>query len=173
MSGIDVTEFKQISGLKDAKITHLKAAIELGRRIMSEEKAFEGTVKSSSEVADFMIPLMRDLKKEVFKVILLDKRNSITNVIDMEMGTVDRVNPSIRDILHVALKYQTPAIIVAHNHPSGDVNPSDDGWLTHDLIIASTALELRVFDHIIIGENQYFSFADEGLIEKFEIQAVK
>ncbi len=92
----------------------------------------------------------------------------------MERGTVDRVNPSIRDILQIALKYQSPAIIVAHNHPSGDVNPSDaDKILTRDLIIASTAMELRVFDHIIIGENQYFSFADEGLIEEYEIQAVK
>ncbi len=74
MSGIDISEFKQISGLKDAKISHLKAAIELGRRMMSEEKAFNGTVNSYSEVADFLIPLMRDLKKEVFKVILLDKK---------------------------------------------------------------------------------------------------
>ncbi|ODS32426.1 MAG: DNA repair protein RadC [Candidatus Scalindua rubra] len=119
MSGIDITEFKQISGLKDAKIAHLKAAIELGKRMMSEEKAFEGTVKSSSDVANYLMPLMRDMKKELFKVLLLDKRNSITNVIDMEMGSIDRVNPSIRDILQIALQYQAPAIIVAHNHPSG------------------------------------------------------
>jgi DNA repair protein RadC len=174
MSGIDIIEFKKISGLKDAKIAHIKAAIELGRRMMSEEKAFEGTVKSSSNVANYLMPLMRDLKKEAFKVLLLDKRNSITNVLDMEMGSIDRVDPSIRDILQIALKYQSPAIIVAHNHPSGDIEPSDaDKKLTRDLIIASSAMELRVFDHIIIGENQYFSFADEGLIEEYEMQAVR
>jgi len=174
MSGIEIAEFKQISGLKDAKIAHIKATIELGRRMMSEEKAFEGTVKSSSDVANYLMPLMRDLKKELFKVLLLDKRNSITNIIDIEMGSIDRVNPSIRDILQIALKYQAPAIIVTHNHPSGDVEPSDsDKSLTRDLIVASTAMELRVFDHIIIGENQYFSFADEGLMEEYEIKAVK
>tara|TARA_B100000315_G_C14590687_1_gene595578 strand:- start:5341 stop:6072 length:732 start_codon:yes stop_codon:yes gene_type:complete len=173
MSGIDITEFKQISGLKGAKIAHIKAAIELGRRMMSEEKAFEGSVKSSSDVANYLMPLMRDLKKEVFKVLLLDKRNSITNVIDIEMGSIDRVNPSIRDILQIALKYQTPSLIVAHNHPSGDIEPSDaDKLLTRDMVIASSAMELRVFDHIVIGENQYFSFADKGLIEEYEIQAV-
>nr|QNO51595.1 hypothetical protein FJOHDBIG_00044 [Methanosarcinales archaeon ANME-1 ERB6] len=173
MSGVDVTEFKQISGLKDAKISQIKAAIELGRRMMSEEKAFKGAVKSSSDVADYLMPLMRDLKKELFKVLLLDKRNSITNVVDMEMGTIDEVNPSIRDILLTVLKYQSPAIIVAHNHPSGDTEPSDaDKSLTHGLIVAASAMELRVFDHIIIGDNQYFSFADEGLIEKYEMQTV-
>ena len=173
MSGIDVSEFKQISGLKDAKIAQIKAAIELGRRMMSEEKAFEGTVKSSSDVADYLIPLMRDLKKELFKVILLDKRNSITDVVNMELGTIDRVDPSIRDILLTALKYQAPAIIVAHNHPSGDVEPSDaDKVLTRDLIVAAIAMDLRVFDHITVGEDRYFSFADEGFIEEYEIQAV-
>jgi len=173
MSGIDVSEFEQISGLKDAKIAQIKAAIELGKRMMSEEKAFEGAVKSSSDVADYLMPLMRDLKKELFKVILLDKRNSITDVVNMEMGTIDRVNPSIRDILLTALKYQAPAIIVAHNHPSGDVEPSDaDKVLTRDLIVAAIAMDLRVFDHIIVGEDRYFSFADEGFIEEYEIQAV-
>ncbi|MBO1225443.1 MAG: DNA repair protein RadC [Candidatus Scalindua sediminis] len=174
MSGIDIIEFRKISGLKDAKIAHIKAAIELGRRMMSEKKAFEGTVKSSSNVANYLMPLMRDLKKEAFKVLLIDKRNSITNVIDMEIGSIDRVSPSIRDILQITLKYQTPAIIVAHNHPSGDTEPSDaDKNLTRDLIVASSAMELRVFDHVIIGENQYFSFADEGLIEEYEMQVVK
>jgi len=174
MSGIDITEFKQILGLKDAKIAQIKASIELGRRMMSEEKAFEGALKSSSDVANYLMPLMRDLKKEVFKVLILDKRNSLTNVVDMEMGTIDRVNPSIRDILQIALKYQAPAIIIAHNHPSGDIEPSDaDKSLTLDLIMVASAMKLRVFDHIIVGENQYFSFTDEGLIEEYEIQAVK
>jgi DNA repair protein RadC len=91
----------------------------------------------------------------------------------MEMGTIDEVNPAIRDILLTVLKYQSPAIIVAHNHPSGDIEPSDaDKSLTQDLIVAASAMELRVFDHIIIGDNQYFSFADEGLIEKYEMQTV-
>ena len=174
MSGVDVTEFKEINGLKDAKIAQIKAAIELGRRMMSEEKAFHGVVKSSSDVVDFLMPLMRDSKKELFKIMLLDKGNRIFEVIDIDTGTVDRVNPSVREILMVALKYHSPAMILAHNHPSGNIAPSEaDKRLTQDLVKAASAMELRIFDHVIIGENSYFSFADDGLIEEYEIEAIK
>jgi len=174
MSGADVSEFKEIVGLKDAKIAQIKAAIELGRRMMSEEKTLHGVAKSSVDVADFLMPLMRDLKKELFKVLLLDKGNRISEVVDIDTGTADRVNPSIRDILLSALKYQSPSMILAHNHPSGNTVPSEsDKILTKDLIIATRAMDLRIFDHIIIGENAYFSFADEGLIEEYGIEATK
>ena len=117
---------------------------------------------------------MRDLKKELFKILLLDKGNHVSEVIDIDVGTVDRVNPSVRDILMTALKYQAPSLIVAHNHPSGNIEPSEaDKRLTQDLVKAALAMELRIFDHVIIGENSYFSFADEGLIEKYEIEATK
>ena len=174
MSGVDISEFKEIAGLKEAKIAQLKAAIELGRRMMSEEKAFHGVVKSSADVVDFLMPLMRDLTKELFKILLLDKGNRVSEVIDVDLGTVDRVNPSVRDILITALKYQAPSMIVAHNHPSGNIKPSEaDKRLTKDLVKAALAMELRIFDHVIIGENSYFSFADEGLIEEYEIEATK
>ena len=174
MSGVDISEFKEIAGLKDAKIAQIKASIELGRRMMSEEKAFHGVVKSSADVVDFLMPLMRDLKREHFKIILLDKGNSISEVIDIDIGTVDRVNPSVRDILMTALKYQSPSMILVHNHPSGNIKSSEaDKRLTKDMVKAALAMELRIFDHVIIGENSYFSFADEGLIEEFEIEATK
>lgn len=173
MSGVDISEFKEIAGLKDAKVAQIKAAIELGRRMMSEEKAFHGVVKSSADLVEFLIPLMRDLKKELFKVVLLDKGNHISEVIDINLGTVDRVNPSIREILLTALKYQAPAIILAHNHPSGNVEPSEtDKILTKDLVTAARAMEMRIFDHVIIGENTYYSFADDGLIEEYEMEAI-
>ena len=172
MSGVDVSEFREIAGLKDAKIAQIKAAIELGRRMMSEEKVFHGVAKSSADVVEFLMPLMRDLRKELFKILLLDKGNRISEVIDIDMGTVDRVNPSVREILLTALKYQSPAMILAHNHPSGNIEPSDaDKRLTRDLVKAALAMELRIFDHVIIGENRYFSFADDGLIEEYEMQA--
>jgi len=174
MSGVDISEFKKICGLKDAKIAQIKAAIELGRRMMSEEKAFHGVVKSSADVVEFLMPLMRDLKKELFKILLLDKGNRISEVIDIDMGTIDRVNPSVRDILMTALTHQSPAMILAHNHPSGNIKPSEaDKQLTRDVVKSALAMELRIFDHVIIGENAHFSFADEGLIEEHEIEATK
>ena len=94
-------------------------------------------------------------------------------MIDIDFGTVDQVNPSIRDILLTALKYQAPAIILAHNHPSGNVEPSEaDKILTKDLVTAARAMEIRIFDHVIIGENRYYSFADDGLIEEYEMEAI-
>ena len=107
MSGIDVSEFKEINGLKDAKIAQIKAAIELGRRMLSEEKAIDNPVKCSSDVANFLMPLMRDLKKERFVLLLLDRRNVMTDVIDIDHGTVDRANPYIRDIIPVSYTHLT------------------------------------------------------------------
>ena len=174
MSGIDVSEFKEISGLKNAKIAQIKAAIELGRRMLSEEKALEGSIKSSLDVANFLMPLMRDLAKERFVLLLLDKRNSICDMIDIDYGTVDKANPYIRDIIQTAIRYNTPSIIVAHNHPSGSINPSkDDISFTKSLMMATKATGIRFFDHIIIGNNRYFSFADEGLIEEYEKKAIR
>ncbi len=174
MSGIDTAEFMKISGLKEAKIAQIKAAIELGRRMLSEEKALEGSVKSSVDVANFLMPLMRDLKKERFVLLLLDKRNAISDMIDIDYGTVDKANPYIRDIIQTAIRYNAPSIIVAHNHPSGSATPSkDDRTFTKSLMMAAKATDISLFDHIIIGDNSYFSFADEGLIEEYEIKAIR
>jgi len=174
MSGIDASEFKEISGLKDAKIAQIKAAIELGRRMLSEEKALEGSIKKSSDVANFLMPLMRDLKKERFMLLLLDRRNAISDMVDIDYGTVDRANPYIRDILQNAIKHNAPSIIVAHNHPSGSTTPSkDDKAFTKSLMMATKATGISFFDHIIIGDNRYFSFTDEGLIEKYEMKAIR
>lgn len=174
MSGVDVSEFKEINGLKDAKIAQIKAAIELGRRMLSEEKALDDPVTCSSDVANFLMPLMRDLKKERFVLLLLDRRNAVSDVIDIDHGTVDKANPYIRDIIQTAIRYNSPSIIVAHNHPSGAVVPSnDDKTFTKSLMMAAKATGISFFDHIIIGDNRYFSFADEGLIEEYERKAIR
>jgi DNA repair protein RadC len=174
MSGVDISEFKKIIGLKNAKSAQIKAAIELGRRMLSEEKALEGSIKKSSDLANFLMPLMRDLKKERFVLLLLDRRNAVSDMIDIDYGTVDRANPYIRDIIQTAIKYNAPSIIVAHNHPSGAVTPSnDDKAFTKSLMMAARATGIGFFDHIIIGDNRYFSFADEGLIEEYEMKAVR
>jgi DNA repair protein RadC len=174
MSGVDTSEFKKITGLKSAKIAQIKAAIELGRRMLSEEKALEGPVKSSADVASFLLPLMGSLKKERFLLLLLDKRNAISEVMDIEYGTVDQANPYIRDIIQVAIRYNAPSIIVAHNHPSGSTTPSEpDKRFTKSLMMAAQATGISFFDHIIIGDNRYFSFADEGLIGEYKAVAIR
>ena len=173
ISACDPAELREIKGLSTAKIAQIKAAVELGRRMMSEERALEGPIRSSSDVADYLMPLVRDLRHEVFKVVLLDRRNAVLDVLDIDDGDVSKSQPSIRKIMLRAAQACAAGLIAVHNHPSGDPTPSEqDKLLTRDLAIAGRAMELRVFDHLIIGDGRYFSFADEGLIEDYEMQAL-
>lgn len=173
MSGADVAEFREIKGLSTAKIAHIKAAVELGRRMMSEERALERAIHSSSDAADYLMPLLRDLKHEVFKVVLLDRGNNVLEVADIDEGDVAKTAPSIRKIMLRAAQAYAAGFIAVHNHPSGDPTPSEqDKLLTRDLVIAGRAMEIRVFDHLIIGDGRYFSFTDEGLIEEYERQTI-
>lgn len=173
MSGADVAEFREIKGLSTAKIAHIKAAVELGRRMMSEERALDQSIRSSSDVADYLMPLLRDLKQEVFKVMLLDRGNSVLEVTDIDEGDVAKTQPSLRKIMLRAAQAYAAGLIAVHNHPSGDPTPSEqDKLLTRDLVVAGRAMEIRIFDHLIIGDGRYFSFADDGLLEEYERQAV-
>jgi len=172
ISASDLTEMREIKGLSTAKIAQIKAAVELGRRMMSEERALEGPIRSSSDVANYLMPLLRDLKHEVFKIVLLDRRSSVLDVADIDEGDVASTQPHIRKVMLRAAQAYAAALIAVHNHPSGDPTPSEpDKLLTRNLVIAGRAMDIRVFDHLIIGDGRYFSFADEGLIEEYEIRA--
>ena len=174
MSSVDISEFRKINGLKNAKIAQIKAAIELGRRMQSEEKTLADPVRHSSDVANLLMPLMRDLKKERFVLLLLDGRNAVSDTIDIDYGTVDRANPYIRDIIQTAIRHNAPSIIVAHNHPSGATTPSEnDKAFTRSLMMAAKATGISFFDHIIIGNDSYFSFADKGFIGEYETKAIR
>ncbi|MCD6486248.1 MAG: DNA repair protein RadC [Syntrophobacterales bacterium] len=174
MSSVDISEFRKINGLKNAKIAQIKAAIELGRRMQSEKKTLTDPVRHSSDVANLLMPLMRDLKKERFVLLLLDGRNAVSDTIDIDYGTVDRANPYIRDIIQTAIRHNAPSIIVAHNHPSGATTPSEnDKAFTRSLMMAAKATGISFFDHIIIGNDSYFSFADKGFIGEYETKAIR
>ena len=174
MSGADISEFKKISGLKGAKIAQIKAAMELGRRMLSEKKRTSVPIRHSSDVADLLMPLMRDLKKERFVLLLLDGKNAVADMIDIDYGTVDRANPYIRDIIQTAVRNNAPSVIVAHNHPSGATAPSEnDKAFTRSLMMAAKATGINFFDHIIIGNDDYFSFADKGFIGEYETRAIR
>jgi len=173
ISACDPAEMREIKGLSTAKIAQIKAAVELGRRMMSEERALEGPIGSSSDVANYLMPLLRDLKHEVFKVVLLDRRNSVLDVVNIDEGDVAQTQPSIRKIMLRAAQAYAAGLIAVHNHPSGDPTPSEpDKLLTRDLVIAGRAMDIRIFDHLIIGDGRYFSFADEGLIDEYQQRVI-
>jgi len=158
-------EFRGL-GLGNAKIIQIKAAIEIGRRIKEKEMmASRPRIESSADVAGIMMPRMRDLKKEVFKIILLDSGARIIDIAEVTEGTVNQVKPILREIYHKALQGFAPSLICVHNHPSGNPQPSpEDKEFTRELIKAGEMLCLQALDHVIIGNDDYFSFADAGLI---------
>jgi DNA repair protein RadC len=125
---------------------------------------------SSWEVFDYLYHSMRDLKKEVFKVIYLNSQNQIIDMVDLSEGTVNSNSVAPREVIEGAIKNNAASLIFVHNHPSGNPGPSQsDKDLTRELVYAGRIMRLKVLDHIIIGDNRYFSFAGEGLIEEYEM----
>ncbi len=147
----------------------IKLLRELPAEILKKEIIERSFYKSSKEVFDYLYYSMRDLNKEVFKAIYLNSRNQIIETEDLFEGTLESVPIRPREIVESALKHSTAAIVFVHNHPSGDPTPSkSDKRFTRDLVFIGNIIQIKVLDHIIIGGNRYFSFADEGLIKKYE-----
>ena len=164
MSHTDIRNWKEFKGLGKAKLAQLKAAIEIGRRFVEEEiKEDRIKINSSKDVANLLTNRLRDLKKEVFKVLLLDGKNKLIDIAELGEGTVNRANPIIREIMSTALQNFSTAIICVHNHPSGNSTPSkEDRDFTRELCQACKVMQINIIDHVIIGNNEYYSFADRG-----------
>ncbi len=171
LRGLDKLEPKDlfsIKGLSDAKISQIKASIELGKRILEESRTVEGIASSSRKAYDLLFPRMRDLKKEVFRVIFLNSQNQVIDIVTAHEGTVTMSSVYVREIINLANKFGAAAMIFAHNHPSGEPKPSgEDKAITEELVFAGRIMKIKVLDHIIVGDETYFSFADEGLIKRY------
>jgi len=166
MTHTDARDWNELKGLGPAKIAHIQAALEIGRRFREDELSVrKQKVTSAKDVADILMPQMRDLKIEVFKVVYLDNNHRIIDVEDNINGTVDHVMPIVREIIHIALQKFAKSIICAHNHPSGNITPSiHDKRFTKELCDAAKLMEIKIMDHLIIGDDKYYSFADQGLM---------
>ena len=166
MSHTDARDWKEFKGLGNAKIAHIQAALEIGKRFR-EDKAKKGKqkIKSAKDVVEILMPQMRDLKTEVFKVVHLDSNNRIIDIKDSATGTVNHARPIVREIIHSALQNFAVSIVCVHNHPSGKVDPStEDREFTKELFKAGQIMQVKVLDHIIIGDNDYYSFDDEKVM---------
>jgi len=167
MSHTSINKWKDIKGLGNAKLCQIKAAIELGRRFREKEMREEKPkVSKPEDVIDYIMPRMRDLKYELFTILHLDSKNRIFDKTELEQGTVNQANPIIREIFQKAIENFTASIICVHNHPSGDPEPSkEDKEFTKAIVRAGEVLNIKVLDHIIIGDNRYYSFADHNLTD--------
>jgi DNA repair protein RadC len=158
-------EIMKEKGLKHAKAIALVAAFELGRRAASNYQQDRLQVRSPLDVVNRYQPLMRDLKTEIFKVILLDSANHIIHDAEVSRGTLNSSLAHSREIFRSAISAPAASIILLHNHPSGNPEPSpEDIQITRQIVQAGKIIEIPIHDHIIIAGASYTSFAEKGLL---------
>src|SRR4030042_2603734 len=159
------SELMKVKGIGSAKAATLSAAFELVRRIQSQGPIDKISFKRSSEVANHYLPLMRDLRKEVFRVLLLNRANRLIKEVTISEGTLEASIVHPRHVFREALLEPAAGVILIHNHPSGNPNPSEEDLrITKQLVEAGKLLGIKVYDHIILAGEGYRSLADDGLI---------
>lgn len=162
-------DLQEIKGIGPHNAFGLKLFQQISERYLKEKIVGKKVqLKSSKAVFDYLNQAMRKDRREVFKVLFLDSKNRVIDAENLFVGSLTSSAVYPREIMKKAIKHDAAALIFAHNHPSGDPSPSQsDREITQELVSAGKIMQIRVLDHIIIGENKYFSFADEGLIEKY------
>lgn len=162
---LTVRELMKINGIGEAKAIGILAALELGRRRQAELPLEKKWVQGSADIAGFLQLQLQDKRTEVFAVIFLNRANKINHFQVISEGGITGTVADPRVILKKALEENAVSIILCHNHPSGSLRPSRaDEMLTAKLRDAARLLDITVLDHIIVSENGYYSFADEGLL---------
>ncbi len=164
-------ELCKVSGVGPKNALALKFVHEVARRFLARRLAKRPYISCAQEVFEYLGHSMMDLKREVFKVLFLDARHHIITVEELFQGTVNESAVYPREILKRSLELQATALVLAHNHPSGDPSPSRaDIDLTKRILMACRVLQIRLLDHLIIAKEGYFSFADNGLLNHLENQ---
>ncbi|MFZ4454612.1 MAG: RadC family protein [Bacteroidales bacterium] len=158
----DLTKF---AGIGEAKAITIMAALELGRRRLIAETLQRDQIEGSHSVYNIFHPLLADLPHEEFWVLLLNQSNRVINRVKISQGGVAATVVDVKMILKSALVELAPAIILCHNHPSGNNKPSsNDDDLTEKIKAGAKQMDIRVVDHIIVCDDSYYSYADEGRI---------
>lgn len=162
---LGVRDFMKIKGIGEARAIAIAAAMELGRRRQSGNILEKPAIRSSRDAADIVKPLLADYKHEVFAILLLNRAHKVNHFEIISSGGMTGTIADPKIIMKKALEQDAVSIILSHNHPSGNFNPSQaDKALTEKISKAALLLDMKVLDHIIVSEEGYFSFADEGLM---------
>jgi len=161
----NLKDLMQFKGIGEAKAITIIAATELGKRRQLTQVKEKPKITSSADAYNCLYSVMEDLNHEVFKILLLNRNNKVTRIETISTGGVAGTIVDPKVIFKKALDEQSSSIILSHNHPSGNLKPSQaDLDITKKLVKAGKTLEINVLDHIIISEKGYYSFLDEGLI---------
>ncbi len=171
MAGATSDEIASVPGMGKVKAQVLLSALELGRRLNEESEPKRRVVKSPADVANVLCDKALLLEREVFWVLQLDARNGMKgNPIEVSAGLLDASLVHAREVFRSAVRNSCGAVILAHNHPSGDTTPSaEDIRITKQLVEAGRVIDIKVLDHVIVcrrqqGERQFVSLREEGLV---------
>ncbi|MBI5123372.1 DNA repair protein RadC [Candidatus Roizmanbacteria bacterium] len=166
LSEASIEELKKIKGLGLAKACQLKACFEISRRLKKEENLNKNKIiKSPKDIFPLLKEKIINFHKEYFMVASLDNRNKVINIDTVSVGTLNSSLIHPRETFETAIKNHAAAIIICHNHPSGELKPSEDDLvITQNLVKAGKLLGIEVSDHLIISKDGYFSFKEKGLI---------
>jgi DNA repair protein RadC len=166
----DLSALQAVQGIGPNNAFGLKLIHEVGRKFLEERLIERDYLTSSRQVFEYLHHSMRDLKREVFKVIFLNSRNQVLAVEDLFEGSLTSSAIYPREVIQRSLHHNASTLVFAHNHASGDILPSrQDKKATRDLVFVARVMGMRVLDHIIVGSNNdYFSFAETGLIKEYE-----
>ena len=167
LPNVPLSALFEVKGLKGAKAAQLVAAMELARRIALPDSRQRIILKKTKEAAEYLRSRLQGLAEEHFRVLLLNRRGTLLEDALLTVGSVDKVHPPVRLLVSRILSANACAVIVGHNHPSGTAEPSEsDRLFTEDLFSALIPIGVKLLDHIIIGEDSVFSFADSGLMDE-------
>ena len=158
-------ELQAVNGLGVVKAVEIKAALELGKRLASYSERQRVKIRTAKDVVDLLMVRYKDYETESFKCLLLNTKNVVTKIVDVSDGSLDTTVAQPRDIFRQAIREGAHAVILCHNHPSGDPEPSrEDLALTKRLVEGGNLLGLRVLDHVIFGDGRFVSLQERNLM---------
>jgi DNA repair protein RadC len=167
LQGLHRVPFKELMnqhGMGEAKASQIKAAIELGRRLTLEAPEEKLTINSPADAAALVQYEMSALEQEHLRVVLLDRRNRVLEIVEVYKGSVNSSQVRVGELFKEAIRVNASALIVTHNHPSGDPTPSpDDVAVTRAIVQAGKLLDIDVLDHLVIGAGKFISLKEKGL----------
>jgi DNA repair protein RadC len=160
-----IADLTKIRGIGNARAVTIAAALELGRRRKLTENPEVVQIKCSKDVADIFQPILADLLYEEFWILFLNRSNRVISRMKLSQGGISGTVTDVRLAMKKAIECLASGIIVCHNHPSGNLNPSEsDSKITQKIKEAGNLLDIQLLDHLIISDKDYYSFADNGLI---------
>lgn len=162
---LSITQLMKFKGIGEAKAVTIAAALEIGRRRRGEESVKIDKIGSSTDAFEILQPILGDLEHEEFWILYLNNSNKVLHKAQLSKGGITGTLVDVRIIMRQTLELGAVALILAHNHPSGTLKPSNaDKQMTQKIKLAGEALDIKVLDHLIITQKHYFSFADEKLL---------